>query len=306
MIKLTKKYYLLLAATCMLIAGCAGNANVDNSKASNVDSSAEQNLDPSKSTIVKVNNRLFNVPSPLQLAEVFKKLNLPFNKELLNNVSFRQNYTTSFKQSLNVGIYGADLGYINVYEQLPEAASYFAAIRSLSSELGILNSFNESTMKRIERNNGDKDSLMYIASIIYRESDSYLMNSDRNEVSALIIAGGWVEGLYLMTHVVSVDEMTPELMEFVGLQKRPLDNLIELLRPYFGKLTTDYDTFLESLSDIASVFDEIEVKYTYKPSQTDEAKKLTIINSESQAILDKTQVKTIADKVERLRQEITK
>jgi len=294
-------------AVSLLSAGCAGNANQEKKTGEAADTSkVEQQLDPNKSALVKVNNRLFNVPSPLQLANMFKKLDIPFHKELLNDVNLRQNYTTSFKQSLNIGIYGADLGYINVYEQLPEAAAYFGAIRALSTELGILNSFSDATMKRIERNNGDKDSLQYIASVIYRESDSYLMNTDRNEIGALIIAGGWIEGLYLMTHVIKTDEINSDLMEIIGQQKRPLNNLIELLRPYYGKLNSDYDSFLENLSDIANIFDEIEIKYTYKPAQTDEEKKLTIINSESQAILDKTQVKAITEKIEKLRADIVK
>ena len=132
------------------------------------------------------------------------------------------------------------------------------------------------------------------------------MNTDRNEIGALIIAGGWIEGLYLMTHVIKTDEINSDLMEIIGQQKRPLNNLIELLRPYYGKLNSDYDSFLENLSDIANIFDEIEIKYTYKPAQTDEEKKLTIINSESQAILDKTQVKAITEKIEKLRADIVK
>ena len=158
----------------------------------------QQTLDPNSAAVVKYNNRLFSVPSPIQLASVIKKINLPYNRELLNNVNKRQEYTTSFKQAVNLGIYGANLGYINVFEQLQDAASYFGAIRTLSQELGIMNQFNEATMKRIEQNNGNKDSLLYIASIMYRESDAYLMEAERNEIGALIIAGGWVEGLYLL------------------------------------------------------------------------------------------------------------
>ncbi|MCQ2973418.1 MAG: hypothetical protein MJ211_01260 [Bacteroidales bacterium] len=292
---------------CTVLSSCtSGDTNNQQNTQQPKDSSQkEEILDPNRGALVKVNNRLFNVPSPIQLASVIKKIDLPYNQELLNRVDKRQNYTTSFKQALNIGIYGANLGYINVFEQLPDAAAYFAAIRTLSQDLGIMNSFNEETMKRIERNNGNKDSLLYIASIMYRESDSYLMNSDRNEVGALIIAGGWVEGLYLLTHIAPAKDLNPEIIEMIGQQKCPLNNLIDLLRPYYGKLTTEYDSFVEELSDLAAIFDDIQIKYTFKPSVTEEDKKITYINSETEAVIDVQHIETISKKIEKLRNKIT-
>jgi hypothetical protein len=302
-----KKYCGWLLAACILVSSCAGSVGGDKNAPRKADSAGKSSsqLDPNKSALLKINNRLFNVPSPLQLAGILKNTNTPFNKELLSDVSLRQNYTTSFKQALNTGVYGADLGYINVYEQLPDAAAYFGAIRALTSELGILNSFSERTMQRIERNNGDKDSLLYIASLIYRESDYYLMNSDRNEISALIIAGGWVESLYLIVNAGKDGALTPSLKELIGEQKHPLNNLIELLRPYYGKLgNVGYDTFLENLSDLAGIFDEINVKYIFSNAQTDVNKKLTVIDSKTETVLEDSQLKIIRDKVTKLRNEI--
>ena len=306
MILSAKKYCGYLLATGILLSACAGNAG--GGKQADADTSKKEQtaqLDPNKSAIVKINNRLFSVPSPLQLAGFLKELNLPFKKELLSDASARQNYTTSFKQALNTGVYGADLGYINAYDQLPEAAAYFSAVRFLTSELGILNSFNEETISRIEKNSGDKDSLLYIASLIYRESDYYLTNSDRNEIGALIIAGGWAESLYLMTNAGISGGNTKKLCELICEQKYPLNNLIELLRPYYGKLNdVNYDTFLENLSDLAGIFDEINVKYTFRDTKTDENKRLTVINSESNAALEDAQIEVIRTKITKLRNEI--
>lgn len=304
------KKYALLAATAVMACSCAGTVN-NGSNANSGDSTStlsqrNQGLDPSRSALLKVNNRLFNVPSPMQLATMLKGFGQPYHKEILSDVGRRGDYTTTFKQALNVGVYGADLGYINAFDQLPDATSYFGAVRTLTTELGVLNTFNENTMQRIERNSGDKDSLLYIASMVYRESDAYLMNSERNEVGALIIAGGWVEGLYLLTHICSVDEMSESQYQIIGQQKHPLNNLIELLRPYYGTVGKDYDTFLENLSEIANIYDAITVKYTYKPAVTDEESKTTVINSESQVMITKQHVAAIAEKVGLIRETITR
>ncbi|MBR2887576.1 MAG: hypothetical protein IKB95_05065, partial [Bacteroidales bacterium] len=264
-----------------------------------------QMLDPNRGALVRFNDRLFNVPSPIQLAGVIQKVQLPYNKELLNSVNKYQNYTTTFKQALNLGIYGANLGYINVFEQLPDAAAYFGAIRALSKELGIMNTFNEETMKRIERNNGNKDSLLYIASIMYRESDQYLMDAERNEVGALILAGGWVESLYLLTHIQLAKDMKPEIKDLIGQQKSALNNLIDILRPHYGKISNEYDSFHENLSELAAIFDDINVKYTFKSVKTDEANRITIVDSQTETVIDLQHIETISRKIEHLRNSIT-
>ena len=292
---------------CIIVQACTPVNNNSGEGAQTAPPPADQTqmLDPNRGALVRFNDRLFNVPSPIQLAGIIQKVQLPYNKELLNSVNKYQNYTTTFKQALNLGIYGANLGYINVFEQLPDAAAYFGAIRTLSKELGIMNTFNEETMKRIERNNGNKDSLLYIASIMYRESDQYLMDAERNEVGALILAGGWVESLYLLTHIQLAKDMKPEIKDLIGQQKSALNNLIDILRPHYGKISNEYDSFLENLSELAAIFDDINVKYTFKSVKTDEANRITIVDSQTETVIDEQHIETISRKSERLRNDIT-
>lgn len=292
---------------CIIVQACTPVNNNSGEGAQTAPPPADQTqmLDPNSGALVRFNDRLFNVPSPIQLAGVIQKVQLPYNKELLNSVNKYQNYTTTFKQALNLGIYGANLGYINVFEQLPDAAAYFGAIRALSKELGIMNTFNEETMKRIERNNGNKDSLLYIASIMYRESDQYLMDAERNEVGALILAGGWVESLYLLTHIQLAKDMKPEIKDLIGQQKSALNNLIDILRPHYGKISNEYDSFLENLSELAAIFDDINVKYTFKSVKTDEANRITIVDSQTETVIDLQHIETISRKIEHLRNSIT-
>lgn len=300
-------HILAVITACIIVQACTPVNNNSGEGAQTAPPPADQTqmLDPNRGALVRFNDRLFNVPSPIQLAGVIQKVQLPYNKELLNSVNKYQNYTTTFKQALNLGIYGANLGYINVFEQLPDAAAYFGAIRALSKELGIMNTFNEETMKRIERNNGNKDSLLYIASIMYRESDQYLMDAERNEVGALILAGGWVESLYLLTHIQLAKDMKPEIKDLIGQQKSALNNLIDILRPHYGKISNEYDSFLENLSELAAIFDDIKVKYTFKSVKTDEANRITIVDSQTETVIDLQHIETISRKIEHLRNSIT-
>ena len=254
-------------------------------------------------TLVKVNNRLFSVPSPFQVAVLVKDNNIPYNKDLLNPVSSQINYNTSFKQALNLGIYGADLSYLNIYEQLPEVATYFAVVKILSNELGISSTIDEKTIRRIEQNSSNKDSLLLILSTIYRDADAFLFNNDRNEIGLLILSGGWIESLYIMTKTLSKYK-NQEIINRIGDQKHPLDNLIELLRPYYGKISEEFDEFLEELVDLATVFDGVVIEYIYVEPIVDVENKITTINSTTKTIINDYQLQQISDIIEEIRKKI--
>jgi hypothetical protein len=286
-----------LIMTGLVLGSCNEEGN-DNNASNKIDSTLLK--DP---TIVKINNRLFSIPSPFQVAMLVKDLKVPFNKELLNSVQNQSNYSTTFQQALNLGVYGADLSYLNIYEQLPDAAGYFAVIKVLSKELGILSTLDEKTLKRIEENNNNKDSLLYILSTVYRDADAYLFNNNRNEVGLLVLAGGWVESLYIMTQTLK-QENNQEIINRIGDQKHPLNNLIELNRPYYGKLSEEFDTFLEELVDLATIFDGVVIEYSYEKPTVDEKNKLTIVNSKSKTIITEYQLQKITEMIEKIRTKI--
>jgi hypothetical protein len=280
-----------------IVTSCNGSNNSDQTN-NEIDSSIFQN--PS---IIKVNNRLFSIPSPYQIAILVKNNKVPYNKELLNTVQNQVNYSTTYKQALNLGVYGADLSYLNIYEQLPDAAGYFAVIKVLSKELGILSTLDENTVKRIEANSNNKDSLAYILATVFRDADAYLFNNNRNEIGLLILSGGWVESLYIMTQTLNKYN-NQEIINRIGDQKHPLDNLIELLRPYYEKSSDDFDQFLRSLVDLASVFDGVVKEYTYEPPTVDVENKLTIVNSKSKTIINEFQLQKITEITKEIRNKI--
>ncbi|MFN8254991.1 MAG: hypothetical protein U0W24_04830 [Bacteroidales bacterium] len=290
--------YLLLVVFFAGVFFASCNGSDDDETSNTIDSTVLKN--PS---IVKINNRLFSIPSPFQVALMVKDNKVPFNKELLNPVQNQTNYSTTFKQALNLGVYGADLSYLNIYEQLPDATGYFAVIKVISKELGIMSTLDEQTLKRIEDNAKNKDSLMYILSTVYRDADAYLYRNNRNEVGLQILAGGWVESLYIMTQTISKNK-NQEIINRIGEQKFPLENLIELNRPYYGKISDEFDAFLENLVELAAVFDGINIEYSYEPPVVDEANKLTIINSKSKTIINEYQIQKITELTAKIRKSI--
>ena len=254
--------------------------------------------------IFKYNNILFSLPSPYQISLLLEKSGISYNKDLLNSTKKSGDYVDNFSKAINFGVYGSDLGYINIYRQTQDAASYFAVLKILSQEIGLYNAMDKPTVERIENNIENRDSLLVIVSNTYRKIDNYLKANNRENTGALILAGGWIESVYLLTQQIK-DHPDKELMERISEQKRPLENLIKLLVPYSNE-SKDYYFLVDKLIDLAYTFDEIEEQYKYVAPITDSRKKLTIVKSKSELVMNKEQLAKITGKVAVIREHIIK
>ena len=250
--------------------------------------------------LVKVRNKVFSVPSPIQASILVKDLNIPFYEDFLNSPDNYVKYLTSFKQSVNMGVYGANLGNLFIYDQLSESAYYFSVIKKLAEQVGVLNSLNQSLFDRIEDNSNNKDSLIFIMSDIFKDIDSYLLENNQEQIGVLIMAGGWIESLVLLTKIASVTNK-PEVNLRIGEQKSPLNNIIDLLQPYYNSGNPDIDYLIEKLVDLSIVFEDIEEVYTYSPPETDPQNKITVINSVTTYNISADDLNLISEKIENLR-----
>lgn len=262
----------------------------------------EVDIDTSVSMVLKLGNSLFSVPSPHEASIFIAKNGIKYDKALMNDIDNVGKYTTSFTKALNLGIYGANLGYLNVYEQIPESFKYFNVIKRLCNDLGVYDSFDESLIQRIENNLNNNDSLLYIISKVYQEANNYLNKSQRNNIAALIVTGGWIESLYILTQC-TLSSGNYEIRNRIGDQKHPLDNLIDLLSPYYYQ-SNEYSQLIEQLVDLAYEFDGIIYNYSYDDPVIDSANKLTVINSESRIVISDYHLNIIAEKITKIRDNI--
>src|SRR6478609_2112119 len=108
-----------------------------------------ETADTIKSTVVNVGGELFSVPSPVQTAMLVQKSGVTYDKSVLSSSNKVNTYSTDFARALNLGIYGADLGYVSLYNQTQDALGYLAALKQLSDKLGVSAAFDGPTMDRI-------------------------------------------------------------------------------------------------------------------------------------------------------------
>ena len=296
---------LIVLSSFLIVWGCGGgNNNESVPDADSLEKQIDEQIDSNSTAVIMMNGTLFSIPSPYQIAMLIKKKNLEFNEDLIANLDNSSNYTDYFKKALAIGFYGADLAYLTLYDQTPRAVKYFSKIKILAQDLDISSGFDQDVMKRIDKNMGNKDSLMYIVSNSYRKADDFLKENDRQELGALILAGGFVESLYMITQLTN-ETKDQELYYRIGEQKKPLDNLIKILSPYYDK-SPKYSELTDKLVDLSYDFEDIKIKYSYEQPEIIPEKKMTIIKSKTEVIITDAQLQKIRDKVKEIRDFIVK
>lgn len=268
-------FSVFLISIIVIFYSCNNNGQ-DNDFGNNIltDSS---NIDKNKHK-KKIKMIFYNIPSPIEMSKILQEVVKDYNPEVLNSYSVYSKYTTNKKIALNLGIYGADLSYTRMFDQIQSSVNYLSSIKKLSDNLGIPQDEGSFTVARIEANIENRDSILIIISETYSTADAYLKENGRGSTAALIIIGGWVEALYIATHIIDKNDIKQEILNRIAEQKFSLENLIELSKSY--KDDDDIAGFVPQLEELQEKFEEIEITYSKGEAFTDKEKKITTIKSQ--------------------------
>ena len=145
----------------------------------------------------------FLPPSPIQIAAILKKANMPYEDGLTNPTSNSSNYSTKFKQTLNFGVYACDLAYCVTNDKYEEAASYLKASKDLSTKIGLSAIYQKGNLiERFEKNIGNQDSILEILFHVQMLTDDYIHDNELRDLSVIYFTGAWVEGMNIGTHTI--------------------------------------------------------------------------------------------------------
>lgn len=291
---LNKKILIAIGAV-VFVTACGG----DKDKTDGKDDLVEV-PDTIKAAVVNVGGELFSVPSPIQTALLIQKSGVSYDKSVLHTASKVNTYSTDYLKALNLGIYGADLGYVSLYNQTQDAIGYLGALKQLADKLGVSAAFDAATMGRIEKNITNKDSMLVLVGIAYRSSDAFLKNNQRNDVSSLILTGGWLESMHFSVAAYK-SKASNELKWRIAEQKQSLGSLIKILSAYQGE---EVKALTIQLNDLSKIYEGIQFKYNFVEPTHDSIKKVTYINSSTEVIVNEDQINQIGTKIQEIRNKI--
>jgi hypothetical protein len=289
--------FLFSAFLTFVLVSC-GSSSGDKDKNSDEFKEAEESL---KQQIEEV---VYNIPSPSEIPYLLQTTGAEFNQSLLNSKDKVDQYVTrTDKAALNLGIYAADIGYLSSYDKTQEAIDYLGSAKTLADNLGIIGAFDTEVLKKFEQNISNKDSLTHLLDQSIKKTELFLKDDSRNKLSALVVTGSFIEGLYISTGLIKTypknllpddkryQVLTP-LMRVVLQQKVSVSELLKMLTSNSVEQTDPVTNIVADLKALDEAYKKLNIEEQIK-------------NNKADLILTDKNLEEITVIVERLRNGIT-
>jgi hypothetical protein len=294
---MTYSKFFISLMICLLIISCSSNKKPEKTKAEldkelEVDEVFVEGLNKAKQVF-------YALPSPVETAMLIKRTGANYNPQLTNSVSNVEKYTTNMKQALNFGVYGADLSYSSLFGQTQTAVEYMAVSKKLADELGILEFVNAGIMERLEQNVNNRDSSMQIITEGFMSANDYLKEAGRAETAALIISGGWIEGLYIAAKLTKSTPNNNELIDRIIDQKLSLITLMSLLKEFDNN--KNINQVIGWLTEIEDIYKQIQIVTSKVEPITDESSNITTLQAKTDIYISDKVFSNLCSKVDSIR-----
>ncbi|MBA7542714.1 hypothetical protein ES705_35038 [subsurface metagenome] len=238
-----------------------------------------------------------NIVSPVEIAALVNILVVPFPQKYLSSSVSASNISTNFNKAFKIGVYVADLVYLNIYKKTSSAIDYITAIKQLANGINVGQYIDFDTLKRLASTGHNIDSLMYLSVRSFNKMDKHLRETERSHLSALIITGLWFEGMYLATQIAKNNNY-PEINERIGEQKIILNDLLLILNIY--KKDKIFAKLIKNIETVKKEFDKVEITYEQgEPEMVEKDGMLVIIQNETSVVhMTEIQLENIINKIE--------
>jgi hypothetical protein len=286
----------------LLMACSTGNKSEEQAFVDNLDSAPIED----QAISGEVNEILHRIPSPLEISVLLKESGKKYNVVFLNSPDNLSRYNTNYKRALNLGIYGTDLGYTNIYEQSQDGIKYMSTIKDLANELNIGQFFEMETIARLVSNSNNLDSLLLITTQNFNTINHYLQTQNRSHLSVLFLTGGWLEALHITCEVAKINPDNLQLQETIGGQKIILENIMHLLS-FYKENDENMAGLLADMEGLKQTYDKVIITSIYKPSTFEVVDGVMVIKDNSSSTIEITQsdIENIRTMTQNIRTKIT-
>jgi len=199
---------------------------------------------------------VYPLPTAFEVTEMINKIEASYIIGLTNEKENVDKYFTDKDQSLNLGIFSADLSYASTYQMKQDVMNYMEASEYLIKELGITGAFDRNFIDNVEANINNKEELIDLITISFYDTYEYLVKNNKEDLSLLVLTGSWIEAMYISCNISETVYNDPELVKIILHQKTSLNKLLELLNEHKNHETIN--NLMQDLNPIKKVYDSID------------------------------------------------
>jgi hypothetical protein len=245
-----------------------------------------------------------NISSPVEISDILHRLAVPFSTSYLASSIDASRLSTSFDKALKLGILGADLGYLNMYEKTGTSIDVLASIKKLADGINVGQFFDFETIKRLSLNRSNIDSLFLLSNNSYNQIDKFLREKGRGQLSALMLTGVWIEGQYLASEVIKQYPDTL-LRNRIGEQKIIINDLIALLSPYCNT-SDEFRSLCQNMQEIREKYMAVRITYSIgEPVMKEKDGALVVVQTDQSRVeMTNDQLIAIIEATEKIRNKL--
>lgn len=277
------KYVLVGVLAAILVACGSGKTNDDQAFQNSLDSA---NAVANSIDDELIRGILEGIPSPIEISVLLKHSGRKYDKSILNSPDNLSKYNNNYKMALNLGVYGTDLGYTNIYEQNQDGIKYLEPIEQLAEGLNIGQFFEIETIGRLAANSKNLDSLLLLTTKNFNDINSYLSNQSRANLSVLLLTGGWVEAMHITCQLAAKDPSNTVLQETIGEQQIILDQVVQLLEYY--KADENMASLLNDMHGLQAAYEKIKITTIYKAPTSEVVNGVVMVKDNSTTTVEIT------------------
>lgn len=290
-------YFAFSPLIAIALASC-GSSSSDKDKNSAEFEDADENLKQ------QLEELIYNIPSPSEIPYLLQATGAEFNESLINPRTKVDQYASrTDKAALNLGVYAADIGYLSSYDKTQQAIDYLNSTKTLADNLGVIGSFDVEVLQKFEANISNKDSLTRLLDRTIKKTQSYLADDNRNKLSALVVTGSFIEGLYISTGLVKSypKDLLPDdarnlvltpIIRVILDQKKSVSDMVKMLTSTSVEQTEPVTTIASDLKALEATYASLNIEEQIR-------------NNKANLVLSDANLIEITNIVEKIRTNIT-
>jgi hypothetical protein len=245
----------------------------------------------------------YGLLTPVEICVIFNRLGIPYNNTALNPTSNSDLYLSNSKAAINTGIYGVDFGYLKMFGIGQEVIDYMVTIKDMSNKLGIPDYLLTEPIKRVHNDMANPDTITALMQKSYTDIENHLRESGRESTAGLMIMGGWVEAMYIATHLIyNPANPDPEVVQKIAEQKYTLTSLLSFMKNYYDDPVVVY--FTKKLKYLKNYFDSFEIYFEKGDLEIDTQKQVLRSSGATKMTVTVETLNSIKDYVDKLRTEM--
>jgi len=245
----------------------------------------------------------YGLLTPVEICVIFNRLGVPYNNAALNPTSNSDFYLSNSKAAINTGIYGVDFGYLKMFGIGQDVINYMVTIREMSNKLGIPDHYLLEPIKRVQNDMSNPDTITALMEKAYTDIENHLRESGRESTVGLMVMGGWVEAMYIATHLV-YNPLNPDpvVVQKIAEQKYTLTSLLSFMKNYYDDPVVVYYT--KKLKYLKNYFDSFEIYFEKNDLEIDTQKQVLRSSGATKMTVTVETLNKIRDYVAKLRSEM--